>query len=665
MAIRTKGLHQWWLDRSVQTKGLIVVAIPLIALIGVALTGGALQRSESEERGVAKSNFNLRNSGAAVLADAVNAETGIRGYAATGDPLFLAPYNLTLTRIRAERTSLRVAARAIGDVRQQRRVDSSTRTVLVQLANLRSSIGNGLTVTFLHSALENEKTTMDVLRRQTTDLVATPTAELIVQQGKITSLQSTIDTLDIAGLIVGILAGLAGIALFTSGISRRVVAAAANADRLGMGQPLEPVDRTTDELGRLAIALDRANALLGNRAIELTVARDEALAATQVKTAFLSHTSHELRTPLNSILGFAQLLGMSDLTAEDHDGVERILGAGRHLLALINELIDIARIESGDLNLSLESVAVAPLIEEISLLLAPLASERSIVISHHCASQNLAVNADYRRLSQVLVNLLSNAVKYNSRSGSIAITCELSGTDEVGIVVSDTGPGLTQDDLELVFVPFERLDAGRMGTEGTGIGLPLAKSLAEAMGGRLTASSVRGEGSVFTVTLPRASIAPIVRSDRDRAASPIRPTKTNEENILILYIEDNLANIEVVSRFVKGLPNARVRSVTSGRAGIESAVSDNPDIILLDLDLPDLHGSQVLRELKADTNTARIPIVILSADASPAAIHSLLDNGALAYLTKPIDLVGFAKLLRSATSFQEDRPEPATQRTPI
>jgi CheY-like chemotaxis protein len=188
---------------------------------------------------------------------------------------------------------------------------------------------------------------------------------------------------------------------------------------------------------------------------------------------------------------------------------------------------------------------------------------------------------------------------------------------------------------------------------------------AEAMGGRLTASSVRGEGSVFTVTLPRASIVPIARSDRDEAASSIWPTSTNKENILILYIEDNPANIEVVSRFVKGLPNARFRSVTSGRTGIESAVSDNPDIILLDLDLPDLHGSQVLREPKADTSTARIPIVILSADASPAAIHSLLDNGALAYLTKPIDLVGFAKLLRSATSFQEDRPDLATQRTPI
>jgi signal transduction histidine kinase/ActR/RegA family two-component response regulator len=641
-----------------------VVAIPLIALIGVTLTSGALQRSESLERSIAASNFHLNSSSAAVLADAVNAETGIRGYAATGDPLFLAPYNLTLTRIGAERTSLRVAARAIGDVRQQRRVDTSTGKVLFELAQLRSAISNGLTVTFLRSALENEKTTMDLLRRQTTDLVKAPTAELLVQQGKITGLESTIDTLEIAGLIVGILAGLAGIALFTSGISRRVVAAAANADRLGLGQPLEPVDRTTDELGHLASALDRAKALLANRATELTVARDEALAATQVKTVFLSHTSHELRTPLNSILGFAQLLGMSDLTVEDQDSVERILGAGRHLLALINELIDIARIESGDLNLSLESVAVVPLIQEISQLFAPLAAERSIVISHHYASPKLAVHADHRRLSQVLVNLLSNAVKYNNRGGSIAITCELSGRDEVGIVVSDTGPGLTQEDLELVFVPFERLDAGRMGTEGTGIGLPLAKSLAEAMGGRLTASSVRGEGSVFTVTLPRASTVQSIRSDHHGSASPIWPTLADRANTTILYIEDNPANIEVVSRFVKGLPNASVRSVASGRAGIESAVCDNPDIILLDLDLPDLHGSQILHELKADTKTAHIPIVILSADANPGTVRRLLHHGALAYLTKPIDLVEFAKLLGSATSVNEDQPDAAAQSTP-
>jgi signal transduction histidine kinase/CheY-like chemotaxis protein len=664
MAIRTRRLHQWWLDRSVRSKGLTVVAIPIIALIGVTLASGALQRSESQERSVATSNFNLSSSGATVLADAVNAETGIRGYATTNDPLFLAPYNLALTRISAERTSLRVAARAIGDERQQRQVDTTAGRVVFELVQLRSTISKGTTITLLRSALEHEKTTMDVLRQETAVLVKGPTAELIVQQGKITGLQSTIDTLNIAGLIVGILAGLAGIALFTSGISRRIVAAAANADRLGMGQPLEPVDQTGDELGHLTSALDRAEELLVNRANDLTAARDEALVATQAKTAFLSHTSHELRTPLNSILGFAQLLGMSDLTAEDHDGVERILGAGRHLLALINELIDIARIESGDLHLSLESVAVVPLIEEISQLFVPLAAERSIAITHHCAFPNLGVHADHRRLSQVLVNLVSNAVKYNNRGGSISITCELSGTDEVHIVVSDTGPGLTEKDLEVVFVPFERLDAGRTGTEGTGIGLPLAKSLSEAMGGRLSASSVRGEGSAFTVTLPRAPTVPSVRSDHNGSASPVRPPSTNGANITILYIEDNPANIEVVSRFVKGLPHASVRSVASGRVGIESAVRDNPDIILLDLDLPGLHGSRVLHELKTDTKTAHIPIVILSADATPGTIRRILDHGALAYLTKPIDLVEFAELLDSATSLK-DRTDTATQSTPI
>jgi signal transduction histidine kinase/ActR/RegA family two-component response regulator len=639
-----------------------VVAIPLIALIGVTSASGALQRNESQERDVATSYVNLSSSGAVVLADAVNAETGIRGYAATGDPLFLAPYNLTLTRIRAERSSLRVAARIIGDVRLQRRVDATTGKVLVELAHLRSSISSGHTVTYLRSALETEKTTMDLLRRQTAELVKAPTVELVAQRGRIAGLQSTIGALTIAGLVVGILAGLAGIALFTSGISRRVVAAAANAEHLGMGQPLEPAARTGDELGRLASALDRAEALLATRATDLTVARDEALVATRAKTAFLSHTSHELRTPLNSILGFTQLLGMSDLTAEDHDSVQRILGAGHHLLALINELIDIARIESGDLNLSLESVAVVPLIEEISQLFVPLAAERSIVISHRSASPDLAVHADRQRLLQVLVNLLSNAVKYNSHAGAITISAESADQDEVGIVVSDTGPGMTETDLELAFVPFERLQAGRMGTEGTGIGLPLARSLAEAMGGRLTAASVRGEGSAFTVTLPRAATRATVVSDHSWSGSSVLPLGSGS-SITILYIEDNPANIEVVSRFVKGLPNAALRSAASGRTGIESAARDNPDVILLDLDLPDLHGSQVLRELKADTTTAHIPTVILSADATPGAIRRLLDDGALAHLTKPIDLVQLAELLSSATSFrgvQQDKPTQST-----
>jgi signal transduction histidine kinase len=287
-------------------------------------------------------------------------------------------------------------------------VDATTGKVLFQLAQLKSAVSRGIPAESLIVPLKNEKATMDLLRRQVASLVDGPTAMIAAGHIKITALQTRTELLDIAGLVVGLLGGVAGIALFTSGIARRVGKNAENARRLGEGQPLEPIIHAGDEIGRGAESHLKAEELLASRAAELTTARDEAMRPSQAKNTFLSSTSHELRTPLNAILGFTQLLQLSELGDEDSDSVGRILAAGRHLLALINELIDIARIESGDLSLSLEPVSVRPLIQP----------------GTHPA---LAVYADRQRLSQVLVNLISNAVKYNHRGGSITISCAEEG----------------------------------------------------------------------------------------------------------------------------------------------------------------------------------------------------------------------------------------------
>jgi CheY-like chemotaxis protein len=221
-------------------------------------------------------------------------------------------------------------------------------------------------------------------------------------------------------------------------------------------------------------------------------------------------------------------------------------------------------------------------------------------------------------------------------------------------VVADTGQGLSPDDLDRVFVPFERLGAEQTETEGTGIGLPLAKALTEAMGGRLSASSVPGEGSAFTITLPRAQDVTDVPPPRAAPASPARPPAPSGATLSILYIEDNPANIEVVSRFLKSRPNTLLQAVRSGRAGLACAVRDVPDLILLDLHLHDLHGEQVLKELRAEPVTAAIPVVILSADATPGVIRRLLAGGALAFLTKPLDLTEFGELLDSFPAPAQD-----------
>jgi len=652
------GLRRWWLDLSLRAKGLIVVAVPLIALMCIISANLLLQHSESNERNISTNARNLADAATQVLTDAVNGEAGVRGYAATRDAIFLAPYTLMLTRIGAERTSLRQAAVVEGDGRQQRTVDATTGQVLADLAQLRSAISDGSSAGNLLPALLSAKTTMDRLRGQVADLAAAPTAVVAVQHDKLTTLQTRIERLDIAGLVLALLAGLAGVALFTSGIARRVDINAENARRLGEGQPLEPIIPAGDEIGRLAGSHLRAERLLARRSTELTAARDTAVTATQAKNSFLSSTSHELRTPLNAILGFTQLLQLAELSEEDSDSVERILGAGRHLLALINELIDVARIESGDLGLSLEPVLVRPVIEESCQLMTPIAAERSIRIIRDCVHPALAVFVDRQRLSQVLVNLISNAVKYNHRDGSITIACAEEGAGHVNIVVSDTGPGLAPDDLERIFIPFERLGAERTAVEGTGIGLPLARALTEAMGGQLTASSVLGQGAAFTVSLTRApdliSVPAPSPAPRSPAAGPHAPAGAG---LSVLSIDDNPANLEVIARYLRSRPNARLLSAASGRAGLECAVRDVPDVILLDLHLPDLQGDEVLNELKAEPATAAIPVIVLSADASRGVIRRLLAGGAFAYLTKPIELAELGKLLDTcAAARAQGRP---------
>jgi signal transduction histidine kinase/CheY-like chemotaxis protein len=547
-------------------------------------------------------------------------------------------------------------------------VAATATTEMAELARLRSAISAGASATAIRPGLENGKTTMDRLRRQIAALTRGPAAINLTRRADITRLESTIDWVSIAGLALGVLASVIGVALFGSGISRRVTRAAANALRLGEGQPLEPVPMPSagDELGRLARSLMRADELLARRTTELINARDQAVTATQAKNAFLSSTSHELRTPLNAVLGFAQLLQLSDLSQEDQDGVERILAAGRHLLALINELIDIARIESGEFSLSVEPVAVQPVVEETCQLMGPLATDRSITISQPSPPAGLAVKADRQRLRQILVNLLSNAIKYNRVGGTVTITCQATGPDQASLTITDTGPGIPSADLDRIFDPFERLGAELTAIEGTGIGLPLARAFAEAMAGHLTAASVLGQGTTFTITLPRSldlaqaqpgeELVPVPRTALDNSAP---------ESIHILYIEDNPANIEVVTRFLKTKPSMRLRSVTSGQAGLEAASREIPDLILLDLHMPGLHGDEVLRRLRANPATAAIPVAILSAEASPIIIRQLRARGVIAYLTKPLDLTELGRLLDSVAAGPDRQAGPASLTAPI
>ena len=375
--------------------------------------------------------------------------------------------------------------------------------------------------------------------------------------------------------------------------------------------------------------------------LEAEAARDDAERANRAKNEFLSRMSHELRTPLNVVLGFAQLLELSDLDESDRQSVRQIVKAGKHLLDLINDVLDISKIEEGGIRLSVEPVDATATIHEVLDLMAPLAAQRKISVVND-VTQTSWVLADLQRLKQVLMNLVSNAIKYNRDGGSVRIS--VGGSTRVRIEVADTGYGIPADRVDRLFTPFQRLGAERSATEGTGLGLALSKALVEAMGGRLGAETTVGQGSTFWVELEATKGKPA--SKRESGIWTAAGAAESGAGVpTVLYIEDNVTNVELVEQLVARRPELRLLAAMQGGLGLELARQHSPVVILLDLDLPDIDGTTVLRELRSDPATADTPVVILSADATPERKVELLADGADDYLTKPLNVKLFMRTL--------------------
>jgi signal transduction histidine kinase len=493
--------------------------------------------------------------------------------------------------------------------------------------------------------LQASKNLMDQLRTQVTAITNRETAVTDRQRSTINSLESAEEAVDIAGLVLGAVGGLVGIALFGTGIARRLRAAVGNAGRLGRGEPVEVAPAAHDELGQLSDATVQAAELLERRSVELAGAVDAAMQASQAKTEFLSRVSHELRTPLNAMLGFTQLLELDESDPDRRRDIARILRAGEHLLVLINDVLDIARIESREMTLSVEPVGLSDVLATAADMLQPLASSRHIVIDQAGVETGLVALADRQRLKQVLLNLLSNAVKYNRDAGTVSLSCRCGDDQWVQVAVSDTGPGLTDTQLERIFLPFERV--GNIEVEGTGIGLTLTKGLVEAMGGQLSVESKPGVGSTFTVRL--LSARPSTVDDEPPASIPNRPSPAleagSEADTRVLYIEDNVANVQVLEQLLKNRPRTTLYAASTGQLGLDLARHHHPTLILLDLHLPDMTGDHVLTRLRAEPGTATTPITILSADATAGTVRRLLAKGATNYLTKPVKLRELLALL--------------------
>lgn len=396
------------------------------------------------------------------------------------------------------------------------------------------------------------------------------------------------------------------------------------------------------EEGVIALAAIRDTTDRKKTEEELLRARKEADRANKAKSDFLSRMSHELRTPLNSILGFAQLLAMEELTDDQQVSVQRILIGGEHLLALINEILDIARIESGRITISPEPVHLGRALDETLVLVRPIANQAGIRLLEPEGELDVHIRADRKRLKQVFLNLLSNAIKFNRENGEVRIECRRSSPRDYRIDISDMGMGISEQDSGDLFSPFARLGAEERGIEGTGLGLTLSKGLVDIMGGKLVASSTAGAGSTFSVELPLADESEL---DPPELAE-IQPEDTaSAVSITVLYIEDNLANLQLIERILSYRPSITLLSAMQGSLGIELAKQHRPDIILLDLHLPDMPGEEVLRRLAADEQTRDIPVVAVSADSSEATLKRLAASGAAKFITKPINVSLFLETI--------------------
>ena len=622
----------------------VISTVGLISAVG-NLRDASDRRSESE-RVIALATGSERL--------VVDLESGQRGFIITGEERFLAPWHAARRELpRSLRTLAAAADGSPLQAQRAREVGARVRSYLrdYSVPVVRTARRDPRRAREIVRGGESQRR-VDDLRARFDELIAVQENHVAAESGEAGAAGRIAIAIAWAG-IGGMLVLLVAFELYMGRTVSRPLARTIRAtDQIEGGDLSASVPETgPTELTRLARSVNgMARSLregrlkLEDRNAELDEARRAAERASFAKSEFLSHMSHELRTPLNGILGFGQLLEMEGLQPPSDRYVARVLKAGRHLLDLIDELLDISRIEAGGMSLSVETVNAAGIVTDLLALMGPLAAERNITLSALDSDEPRWVSADQQRLKQVLLNLLSNAIKYNCDGGTVQVTVAPAGSDRVRILVSDTGIGIAPEDIDRLFVPFDRLGAERTSVEGTGLGLALTRHLVELMRGTLDVASEPGVGTTFAVELSGAAGDPDqpARALEKAAATTARPSLPDAT---VLFIEDHVANLELVAQILAGQPGIELIPATTGGIGIQLATGHPPDLILLDLHLPDMSGTEILARLRRDERTQHIPVIVVSADATNGQIRRLLAAGATAYLTKPLDVQRFLELL--------------------
>jgi signal transduction histidine kinase/HPt (histidine-containing phosphotransfer) domain-containing protein/ActR/RegA family two-component response regulator len=588
--------------RALIAMAAVVVAVDIAAAVLQILDNGRTGRARAE----VTAGLGYQTDMGSIMQYTLDAETAERGYLLTGEPSYLGPAKVAIKQAPAVLKAIKIASRG----------DSVLRRDYPKLLAL------------LEARLRDLVKSVDLYRRgkvaQAIAVVKSNSGNRITQE--VRTLVAAMSKRS-ASLVNSARASAHGAQVWASRASLAAYLSSA---------VLLVVMATLFRAYRLTEAARRESRLAQLEAERLNLA----------KSGFLSRVSHELRTPLNAILGFGQLLERDLVEQGEQETLGQMLGAGRHLLAIVDDLLDLSRIESGDLRLSVEPVQVSDVIAQAKSLISPAATSAAVGVRQRPVNVDLYVRADRQRLVQVLLNLVSNAVKYNRRGGNVVISAGRAEGSMVRVEVADTGAGISSAAITRLFTPFERLDAASRGIEGTGLGLALARGLVESMGGTLALSSEEGVGTTASFELPISSADEVIlrrtrRPERPAASAATGFTASDQRlrpAVSVLYIEDNPSNVRLVEK-IFGLSSDLGLSVArEGSTGVALARELHPDLILLDLHLPDMPGEQVLAAVRGDEELAGTPVIIVSADASPVQAKRLRAAGANGYLTKPFDI---------------------------
>jgi len=638
-----------WLERAWQNlplgfKGVFVIALPLAILLA-SLTSLFIRELESSklENQLKRALQNQRDI-QTVHTQLMEASTGVRDFLLTGDKHFLTIF------FEAEKKLPKIIAaleERLENDQQKERLSKISPLVTKNLEDLRalSHHETAIASNQLIAKFKSQVATLDKLREE---IEALNTEEALLaeqdQQEIFLQRQQNI-TVTLIAAIAGIIGSLMAVWIFSRTIVKRVRLLRDNAGHLARAESLDIASSSKDELGQLSYELEQASQLLAKNISDALQARHEAEEASASKSMFLSRTSHELRTPLNAILGFAQLLEQDIPPGKQRDSVSLIRGAGQHLLKLINEVLEIARIESGETSFELTATPINALLEEATHYISPIGKIRDIEIKCNIAP-NLWAKANRQKLLQVTLNLLSNALKYGPVGSSVALNAYRK-QNNIFIEVQDSGPGIPASLRERLFTPFERLGAENTKIEGTGLGLALSKQIMLAMNGKI---DVAKDKSLFWIEIPATSASDASKTLQQDTQD--KQSFTLSKNSSILYVEDNVSNRALVEAIIQRQQDLRIHSVATIKDAKRFLKEMVPSLLLIDLHLPDGSGEDLVNHVKSKPEFQNIPMMILSADALPETMERLKSAGVVHYMTKPLDVEVFNKKVRELIGSQ-------------